>query len=140
MLSENYELKVPFFDVDSMNIVWHGHYAKYLELARCKLLDKIGYNYTDMAQSGYSFPIVDMQIKYIKPIVFEQSIQICASLVEWEYRLKIKYSIRDLDTQQKLSKAYTIQAAVNMQTQTMRLGCPDVLTDKVEKYLAAVDG
>ena len=31
-------VEVPFFDVDSMDVVWHGHYVKYLELARCALL------------------------------------------------------------------------------------------------------
>ena len=36
------EIVVPFFDVDSMHIVWHGHYVKYLEVARCALLDRLG--------------------------------------------------------------------------------------------------
>jgi acyl-CoA thioester hydrolase len=136
MLSEDYDLIVPFFDVDSMNIVWHGHYAKYLELARCKLLDKVGYNYVAMAESGYSFPIVDMQIKYIKPILFEQAIRVRAILVEWEYRLKIRYLISDLNTGEKLSKAHTVQATVNMQTNAMRLGCPDIFIQKVTRALA----
>ena len=26
-------VEVPFFDVDSMRIVWHGHYLKYFEIA-----------------------------------------------------------------------------------------------------------
>ena len=34
------EIEVPFFDCDSMHIIWHGHYVKYLEVARCELLDK----------------------------------------------------------------------------------------------------
>ena len=32
------EMQVPFFDVDMLEIVWHGHYVKYLEVARCALL------------------------------------------------------------------------------------------------------
>ena len=60
LLSVDTAITVPFFDVDSMNIVWHGHYCKYLEVARCNLLDKLGYNYTDMKNSGFMFPIVDM--------------------------------------------------------------------------------
>src|SRR5690625_7911324 len=36
------ELTVTFYDVDSMDIVWHGHYLKYFEDARCCLLDEIG--------------------------------------------------------------------------------------------------
>jgi acyl-CoA thioester hydrolase len=130
-VSEDYALTVPFFDIDSMNIVWHGHYCKYLELARCKLLDKIGYNYRDMAASGFLFPIVDMQIKYIKPLFFEQAIIINATLVEWEYRLKIKYLIRDANNHEKLTTAYTIQAAVDANTNSMRLNCPALFTQKV---------
>lgn len=135
-ISEDYLLSVPFFDVDSMNIVWHGHYCKYLELARCKLLDKIGYNYRAMAESGFSFPIVDMQIKYIKPLVFEQELVITASLVEWQYRLKIAYLIRAADTGEKLTKAYTVQAAVERHTQQLHLTCPATFTHKVDQLLA----
>jgi acyl-CoA thioester hydrolase len=134
-LSESYNFSVPFFDVDSMNIVWHGNYCKYLELARCKLLDKIGYNYRAMAESGFLFPIVDMQIKYIKPIIFEQAIVINATLVEWEQRLKIKYLICDANTQEVLTKAHTIQAAVEFKTQRLHLACPDMFIQKVQQIL-----
>lgn len=49
------EIVVPFFDIDSMDVVWHGHYVKYLEVARCALLDDIGHNYTQMKDSGYAW-------------------------------------------------------------------------------------
>lgn len=134
-LSTTYTFTVPFFDVDSMNIVWHGNYCKYLELARCQLLDKIGYNYRAMAASGFGFPIVDMQIKYIKPLLFEQAIVITATLVEWQYRLKINYVIRDAATDEKLTKAHTIQAAVDMKTKALRLECPDIFVSRVNQLL-----
>ncbi len=134
-LNVDYNFSVPFFDVDSMNIVWHGNYCKYLELSRCKLLDNIGYNYRAMAESGFLFPIVDMQIKYIKPIVFEQAIVINATLVEWEQRLKIKYLISDANTQEVLTKAHTIQAAVELSTQRLHLACPDIFIQKVKQLL-----
>lgn len=131
-LSVDTALSVPFFDVDSMDIVWHGHYCKYLEVARCNLLDQLGYNYVDMKKSGFMFPIVDMQIQYLQPLVFEQQIIVTASLVEWEYRLKIYYRICDAVTGAALSKAYTVQAAVDAHTKLLRIGCPDVLLDKVK--------
>jgi acyl-CoA thioester hydrolase len=126
---------VPFFDVDSMNIVWHGNYCKYFELARCKLLDKIDYNYVAMAASGFQFPIVDLHVKYIKPLNFEQPIIVTATLEEWEYRLKIGYVISDATTHEKLTSAHTIQAAVDSATKTLRLSCPDVLIQKVHQLL-----
>ncbi len=41
IVSETIEFEIPFFDVDSMEVTWHGHYIKYFELARCALLKKI---------------------------------------------------------------------------------------------------
>ena len=77
------EVIVQFYDLDPMDVVWHGHYVKYLELARCALLDKIDYNYDQMKQSGYAWPIVDMQLRYAAPATFQQRLIVRAELVEW---------------------------------------------------------
>ena len=135
-LSTRYTLDVPFFDVDSMNIVWHGHYAKYFELARCQLLDEIGFNYQTMACEGYVFPIIDMQIKYIASLNFNQRVDVVATLSEWEYRLKIDYQVFDHKTQQRLSKGHTIQVAVDATTQKMLIGSPTALVKKIERALS----
>ncbi|MGJ0514553.1 MAG: acyl-CoA thioesterase [Methylomicrobium sp.] len=125
------ELKIPFHDADMMEIVWHGHYAKYFEIARCELLDRIGYNYFAMRDSGYAWPIIDLRIRYIKPAVFGQKVTIRAAIAEWENRLKIDYLITDGLTGVKLVKGYTIQVAVNMRNQEMCLESPPVLFEKL---------
>lgn len=68
----SFETEVPFFDVDAMHIVWHGNYVKYLETARCAFLSSIGYDYNEMGRQGYSWPIVQMNLKYIRPARFGQ--------------------------------------------------------------------
>ena len=40
--SAEVEIEIPFHDIDLMRIAWHGHYAKYLEVARTALLQQIG--------------------------------------------------------------------------------------------------
>lgn len=135
VIAEKYELEVPFFDVDSMQVVWHGHYCKYFELARCKLLDKIGYNYADMAASDFSFPIVDLRIKYLAPATFGQRVVVSATLVEWEVRIKIEYTIVDADSQQKLTSGYTIQAAVARSDGQLQLQIPKPFGDKVSALI-----
>ena len=52
-------IEVPFHDVDTMHVVWHGHYLKYFEIARCKLLDQFHYNYNQMRDSGYAWPVIE---------------------------------------------------------------------------------
>ncbi len=52
MIKAEVVIEIPFHDVDVMSVAWHGHYVKYLEIARCMLLDKIDYNYPQMRESG----------------------------------------------------------------------------------------
>jgi acyl-CoA thioester hydrolase len=129
------EVLVPFFDVDSMNIVWHGHYIKYLEVARCALLDHIGHNYTHMLESGYGWPVIDIQLRYVRGAVFGQRLIVRASLVEWENRLKINYLISDAETGERMTRASSIQVAVDIESREMQLASPKVFTDAVARVL-----
>ncbi|MCG8383460.1 MAG: acyl-CoA thioesterase [Gammaproteobacteria bacterium] len=131
MIETSASITVPFYDVDSMEIAWHGNYAKYLEIARCELLDKIGYNYLQMRESGYIWPIIDMRIRYIKSTRFGQKVCVNAKITEWENRLKIDYLITDKETGERLTKAHTIQVAVTLSTGEMCFVSPTVLTDKL---------
>ena len=120
------EILVPFHDVDSMEITWHGNYAKYFEIARCQLLDQINSNYNQMRDAGYMWPIVDMRTKYIKPTKFNQRINVYAKIVEWEMRLKIAYIITDCQTGETLTRGYTVQVALDVETKEMLFATPDV--------------
>ena len=130
------QIRVPFFDVDSMNVVWHGHYVKYLEVARCALLDKLGHNYTDMQASGYAWPVIDLQLRYVRGAEFGQTLNVRANLVEWENRLKISYLISDLATGERLTRASSVQVAVNVASREMQLASPKVFTNAVERMLS----
>ncbi len=125
------DILVPFHDIDIMEIVWHGHYAKYFEVARCALLESIEYNYPQMRDSGYAWPIIDLRIRYIKPALFGQTIIVTAAVTEWENRLKIDYLIADKKTGARLAKGHSIQVAVDMASTSMCLESPKVLLEKL---------
>lgn len=135
MISAEIELKAQFYDLDPMQVVWHGNYPRFLEEARCALLDKIGYNYPEMERSGHAWPIVDMRIKYVRPIRFAQAVRVTATLAEYENRLRIEYRILDAGTGETLTKATTIQLAVEGSSGELCLECPAALTDKVKRLL-----
>jgi acyl-CoA thioester hydrolase len=122
---------VPFHDVDVMEVVWHGHYAKYFEIARCALLDTIDYNYPQMRDSGYAWPVIDLRIRYIKPATFGKVITVNAAIAEWENRLKIDYLITDKHTGARFAKGHTIQVAVDMKTNAMLFESPAILLVKM---------
>jgi acyl-CoA thioester hydrolase len=132
MIRAEIELTVPFHDVDMLGIAWHGHYCKYLEIARCAMLDKIDYNYMVMKDTGYVWPIVDLQLRFVRPAKFGQRLRVTAELVEWEYRMKIKYLIADAETGVALAKGHSIQAAVDAVTGEMSYVSPAIFLQRLE--------
>src|SRR5262249_46894893 len=74
VLSHEIPLSPAFHDLDPMNVVWHGNYVRYFELARCALLQQIDYDYPQMRDFGYAWPVVDMRIKYVRPLVYGQAV------------------------------------------------------------------
>lgn len=130
-LSHEIEITPAFYDIDVMEIVYHGHYVRFLELARSALLAKFGYDYPRMRDSGYAWPVVDMRLKYVRPATFGQVLKVRATITEWENRLRIDYLLRDAATGQKINSAHTIQVAVDMTTRAMCFVCPPVLWERL---------
>lgn len=125
------EIEIPFHDVDMMQVAWHGHYVRYLEIARCKLLDAIDYNYAQMRDSGFAWPVIDLRLRYAAPALFAQRIRIEARLTEWEHRLKVAYTVRDATSGKRLTRASTVQVAVDMANEDMCLASPPVLIERL---------
>ncbi|MCU4538276.1 acyl-CoA thioesterase [Acinetobacter bereziniae] len=127
-------IDIPFHDVDTMNVVWHGHYLKYFEIARCKLLDQFDYNYNQMKDSGYAWPVIESYVRYAQGIIFGQRIRVRAILKEWENRLKIEYQIFDAESGKRLTKGFTSQVAVEISTREMCFQSPKVLLDRLHAW------
>lgn len=139
LLHAETDIIIPFHDVDSMQITWHGNYLRYFEIVRCELLDKLDYNYRQMQESGFAWPIVDVQIKYVRSSTFGQKIRVSADLVEWENRLRINYQVRDVESGERLTKGYTIQAAVDMSNNELCFVTPEVFQAKIRPLLGEAD-
>lgn len=125
------EVVPAFYDIDVMEVVYHGHYVRYLELARSALMAQFAYDYPRMRESGYAWPVVDMHLKYVRPAVFGQKLKVTATITEWENRLRVDYVMRDAQTGHKVNQAYTIQVAVDIATREMCFVCPPVLWERL---------
>lgn len=136
MLTASAIVEVPFHDVDAMNVCWHGHYLKYFEVGRAALLRAFDYDYREMQASGYVWPIVEAHLKYVRPAIYGQQLDVRTALLEYENRLKIGYEIFDVATQERLTKGYTIQVAIDAATKELQFVSPPVVLDNLERAWA----
>jgi acyl-CoA thioester hydrolase len=135
MISAEVVIKIQFYDLDPMRIVWHGNYPRFLEQARSALFEKMSFGYREMSESGFAWPIVDLRIKYVRPIDPTHAIKVTATLVEYENRLKTNYIITDAETEEVLTKARTIQVTVNRASNELCFETPSALVEKVRRLL-----
>ena len=135
LLSASVEIEIPFHDVDAFNVVWHGNYYKYFEIARTAVLRSINYDIPEMIESGYGWPVIESHCRYINTLVYGMKICVVATIVEYEHRLKIDYMILDSRSEKRLAKGYTTHAAINMNDAMLCLCTPEVLHEKINTSL-----
>ncbi len=135
MISAEVTLQTQFYDLDPMKIVWHGNYVRYLEQARAALLAGIGYGYREMEASGFAWPIVELSIKYVRPLKLSQKFVVRATLTEYENRICVTYLVLDAASGQTLTKARTVQLAVSIETGEMAFESPQELVACVRSHL-----
>jgi acyl-CoA thioester hydrolase len=128
-------IDVPFHDVDSMGIVWHGHYVKYLEIARTAMMREVDLDFQQMKDWGVMWPIVGCTMKFIRPLLYGQKVRVRAELQEYLNRIRITYLLTDAETGAKINKAETIQMAVVHDTGELLFECPPQLTEAIQKGL-----
>ena len=132
-LAAEVAFEVPFFDVDVMDVAWHGHYVKYFELARCALLRKIDYDYPKMRDSGYAWPVVKCYLTFVRSARYGQQVVARAILRDYKNQLRLDYEIRDAASGERLTTGYTVQLAVAMPTGELQFVSPNCLIERVEK-------
>jgi len=125
------EFDVAFHDVDLVGVVWHGHYLKYFENARWALMDRLGFGFQRMVDSGYAWPVVEMQAKYLHAARFGERLRARAGLVEWESRLVVNYLVTRVADSVRIARAQSVQVAVDGRSGELQFACPD-------EFLAAV--
>ena len=136
IVSASVEATPQFYDLDPMNIVWHGNYPRFLEPARVAVMKNIDYGYQEMVSSGFAWPIVDLRMRYARPMRLDRSVTITAGIVEWANTLRIAYQIRDTQTGERVMRASSTQVAVSIATQEMLWASPQILLEKLQPFLS----
>lgn len=95
-------LRTAYADTDQMGFVHHSNYLKYLENARWEAFRNFGLTYKEIEALGILMPVVDVKLRYHKPIYYDEQIIIkmqfkLISLV----KLSVDYHINDTNGELK---------------------------------------
>ena len=138
LYTSEYEIKVSFEDLDPMNVVWHGNYMRYMEQARCDMFEKLNYTYLDMKDDGFAYPVAKMKVKYIRPAIFGDVLNVKLSITTIEPTLNIDYKIFNKVTGDKIFEATTMQIAVDVNSKESVYNAPHQLIKVLQEAIGEV--
>ena len=63
-LTHRFSRGIPFYELDAIQMLWHGNYVKLLEEGREAWGEHFGLSYRTIYDNGYVVPVVDLHIQY----------------------------------------------------------------------------
>jgi acyl-CoA thioester hydrolase len=125
-VSTSIRLKVPYYDVDMMQIVWHGNYLKYFELARQALFRECGVDLQRyMKEKGYVFPIIRSMVKHIWPLRLDDEFICTAVLKEARIKIVLDFEIKLISNDKVCTKGRSEQVALLVPEMEMAFLIPE---------------
>jgi acyl-CoA thioester hydrolase len=107
------ERRVAFYELDPMQIVWHGNYFNYFEDARRVLFAQRGINLNEyFKNTQLFFPIIRTSSKHIFPLRYEDEFICKATLVEAKIKIVVDFEIRLKEDRKLCTRGRTEQVAV----------------------------
>ncbi len=82
MIEFVHTIRVRYADTDRMGYVYYGRYAEYLESARTEMIRSWGISYREMEESGILLPVIEFNIKFLKPAYYDDVLSICCRIDE----------------------------------------------------------
>lgn len=128
-------LEPPFHDLDIMNIVWHGHYYKYFEIARCALMKALALDWTDVRELGFAMPIVETTAKYRRPLIYGVPFVVSAEITEFDLpALEVKYKITDPSRETEFASGMTRQAYFSIHQNRACYTIPETILARFSRH------
>lgn len=102
------ELEVPFHDVDPLQVVWHGNYYKYFEIARQALQRQHRVDAPDLVGLGYHWYVIETRARHVAPLRYGERFEVRAWFCERDPRIGIAYEITSKTSGRRAARGVTI--------------------------------
>ena len=134
MYSFKTKVRVRYGETDQMGFVYYGVYAQYFEVGRVELLRSLGVSYKSLEEEGYFLPVVNFEIQYQKPALYDDELTIKTTIKEIpSSRIVFYYETFNM-ANELLNTAKVVLAFIDRKNKKPCLP-PEIITDKLKKKI-----
>jgi len=136
MYEHSTTVRVRYAETDRMDVVYYGNYAMYFEIGRVEAIRNLGVSYKDIEDMGIILPVVELNIKYLRPAKYDDLITIKSQIKTIPTDHKIVF---DQEVYNEAGKLLTIgQVKLYFMDKDMgnRAEMPSILKEKLGVYFS----
>jgi acyl-CoA thioester hydrolase len=129
-----YSIRVYPHHTDYAGIVWHGSYIAWFEEARVACLRAIGIEYADLVALGCDLPVVELSIRYHRPLQLGATAVVRTRMAEVTgVRINWDYAIESSDRQELYVTAQVTLVAVDRERGKIMRQLPSTVMDALAR-------
>jgi len=136
MYEHSTTVRVRYAETDRMDVVYYGNYAMYFEIGRVEAIRHLGVSYKDIEDMGIILPVVELNIKYLRPAKYDDLITIKTQIKTLPTDHKIVF---DQEVYNEAGKLLTIgQVKLYFMDTNMnnRIEMPATMKEKLSVYFS----
>ncbi len=124
------ELEVPFHDCDPLGVVWHGHYYKYMELARSRMLTALDLDGPELLATGFRFYVIESKCRYAQALRYRDRVRVDAWIRDTVNRIDVAFELHNLTRGERAARGHTILATTDA-AGNLLLETPHVILERL---------
>jgi acyl-CoA thioester hydrolase len=137
MFKASSQIRVRYAETDQMNVVYHGNYAQYFESSRGEAIRGLGITYKEMEAAGVIMPIVELNIKYLRPAHYDDLLTVVTELREWPSDHRIRFHHEVYNEAGKLLTTGSVLLYFMKSSDMSKTIMPEMLMGRLKPYFAA---
>jgi acyl-CoA thioester hydrolase len=134
MFKASTQIRVRYAETDQMNVVYHGNYAQYFEASRGEAIRGLGITYREMENAGVIMPVVELNIKYLRPAHYDDLLTVVTELREWPTDHRIRFHQEVYNEAGKLLTTGSILLYFLKSSDMSKTLIPEMLAERLQPY------
>ena len=134
MYEFNTQVRVRYAEADPMNVVYYGNYAQYFEVGRVESLRNLGISYKGIEDMGIMLPVVELNIKYLRPAKYDDLLTIKSQIKELPTEHKIIFDQEIYNEEGKLLNIGKVKLYFMDNKLGKRASMPATMLEKLSSY------
>ncbi len=134
MYEFNTQVRVRYAEADPMNVVYYGNYAQYFEVGRVESLRNLGISYKGIEDMGIMLPVVELNIKYLRPAKYDDLLTIKSQIKELPPEHKIIFDQEIYNEEGKLLTIGKVKLYFMDSKLGKRASMPASMLEKLSTY------